>query len=808
MSIRSAWTIAFLLLLVAVDGYAQQSSIYHKGWIDFNKNGVKDVFEDPSRPVEARVQDLLSQMNLEEKTCQLATLYGFGRVLKDEQPTAAWKDSIWKDGIANIDEDLNNTAYRPQTETKYSYPYSRHAEAINTVQRWFVENTRLGIPVDFTNEGAHGLAHDRATPLPAPVNVGSTWDRTMARQAGRIEGREARALGYTNVYAPILDVARDPRWGRTLDTYSEDPFLIAELGKQMVLGIQSEHAAATLKHFAVYSVPKGGRDGRARTDPHVAPRELFDLFLYPFRRVIEEAHPMGVMSSYNDWNGEPVTGSYYFLTELLRQRFGFRGYVVSDSKAVGLLYYRHKVAGTYKEAVRQAIDAGLDVRTDFDSPGTYILPLRELVREGRVSKATLDARVADVLRVKFELGLFDQPYVADPKAADTVVHTAADEAFALRLNQESMVLLKNEGNILPLDPAKKQRILVAGPLAAEVNYAISRYGPSHNRVTTILDGIRDITRGHAHVDYALGCSARDSTWPESEVLPTPLTREEQRLIAEAVAKAKHADVVVAVLGEDMTEVGEGLSRTGLGLPGRQLQLLQALFATHKPVVLVLVNGQPLTINWADKYVPGILEAWFPGPQAGTAVATTLFGRYNPGGKLPMTFPRTVGQIETNFPFKQGSQAEQAGGDGKAYGKTRVYGALYPFGYGLSYTSFSFANLKVSPEAQHSEGEVQVSVDVTNTGSRTGDEVVQLYISQDVADVTTYESRLRGFQRVSLEPGQTQRVTFTLTPDDLSMTDKQMQWRVEPGNFVAMIGNSSEDIRLRQSFRILDSRADR
>src|SRR6202165_2420203 len=278
----------------ALAATAQQKNIYHKGWIDFNKNGIKDVFEDPAQPVDKRVADLLAQMTLEEKSCQMATLYGYGRVLKDEMPAADWKNQVWKDGIANIDEELNSLPGNKKAQSRYSFPYSRHAEAINTIQKWFVEETRLGIPVDFTNEGIHGLCHDRATSLPAPISIGSTWDRALVRQAGATVGREARALGYTNVYAPILDPARDPRWGRVVECYGEDPFLIAELGKQMCLGIQSQGVAATLKHFAVYSVPKGGRDGNARTDPHVAPRELHQIFLYPFRRVIREAHPLGV----------------------------------------------------------------------------------------------------------------------------------------------------------------------------------------------------------------------------------------------------------------------------------------------------------------------------------------------------------------------------------------------------------------------------------------------------------------------------------------------------------------------------------
>jgi len=323
---------------------SNDTKIYYRDWIDFNKNGKKDVYEDPNADIDQRVSNLVSLMTVDEKTCQMATLYGFARVLEDELPTEAWKNRVWKDGIANIDEHLNTIWNQEKTHTKYSYPYSTHAEAINTVQKWFVEETRLGIPVDFTNEGVHGLCHEKATPLPAPIGIGSTWNKDLVLQAGMMVGREARALGYTNVYAPILDVARDPRWGRVLECYGEEPFHIAEMGTQMTLGIQSQNVAATLKHFAVYSVPKGARDGDARTDPHVAPREMHQLHLYPFKRVINEAKPMGVMSSYNDYDGVPVTASSYFLTDLLRQQYGFNGYVVSDSEAVEYVSEKHHVA--------------------------------------------------------------------------------------------------------------------------------------------------------------------------------------------------------------------------------------------------------------------------------------------------------------------------------------------------------------------------------------------------------------------------------------------------------------------------------
>jgi len=788
------------LLGLALSASAQQKNIYHKGWVDFNKNGRMDVFEDPSQNIDKRIADLLSQMTIEEKTCQMATLYGYKRVLKDEMPVPNWKNEIWKDGIANIDEELNNlTSHTDDAPTQYSYPFSKHASAINTIQKWFVEETRMGIPVDFTNEGIHGLNHDRATPLPAPIGIGSTWDKQLVRQAGQTVGREAKALGYTNVYAPILDPARDQRWGRVVECYGENPFHIAEMGKQMVLGIQEEGVASTLKHYAVYSVPKGGRDGSARTDPHVAPREMHQVYLYPFRRVIQEAHPMGVMSSYNDYDGVPITGSYYFLTELLRQKFGFQGYVVSDSEAVEFLYSKHKVAADYKEAVRQAVEAGLNVRTNFTMPQTFILPLRELIKENRISMKVIDSRVADVLRVKFRLGLFDSPYVKDPKAADKLVHTAADEQMSLKMNREAMVLLKNENNLLPLDKGKYKTILVTGPLAVESNYSVSRYGPSHNPITSVFDGIKKYVGAAGKVNYLKGCDMVDVTWPESEIIETPLTTAEQAGIDSAVAQAKLSDVVIAVVGEDADRVGESLSRTGLNLPGRQLKLIQALQATGKPVVMVMINGQPLTINWENKYVPAILEAWFPSTQSGQVIAETLFGDNNPGGKLPITFPKTTGQIEFNFPFKPNSQAGQGGQN--SWGHTSVNGALYPFGYGLSYTKFEYSNLQVSPEKGQSQGDVTVTVDVTNTGQRQGDDVVQLYLKDDVSSVTTYEYDLRGFERVNLKPGEKKTVTFTLHPDDLALLDKNMNWTVEPGTFQVWIGASSEDIKLKKGFTV-------
>ena len=794
--------VKYLLLAAACLGSVTiqaKDSIYKKGWIDLNKNGVKDVYEDPEAPIEARVQDLLNQMTLEEKSCQMATLYGFGRVLKDSLPTEGWKNEIWKDGIANIDEQLNGVGSARRRTPDLIYPFSNHAEAINKTQRWFIEETRLGIPVDFSNEGIHGLNHTKATPLPAPINIGSTWNRDLVHQAGDIAGKEAKALGYNNVYAPILDVARDPRWGRVLETYGEDPYLVGELGTQMVKGIQQNGVASTLKHFAVYSIPKGGRDAAVRTDPHVAPRELHEIHLYPFKRVVQKAHPKGVMSSYNDWDGVPVTASYYFLTQLLRQEYGFKGYIVSDSEAVEFVQTKHHVADSYEEAVRQVVEAGLNVRTNFTHPKDYILPVRKLVKEGKLSMKSVDRMVADVLRVKFELGLFDSPYVKDPKAADKIVGADKHRDFVLDMQKQSLVLLKNENNLLPLDKNQTKKVLIAGPLAKETNYMISRYGPQGLDNITVYDGIKDYLGNQTEVIYAKGCEVKDANWPDSEIVPTPLTDEEKKGIAEAATAAADCDVIIAVLGEDESCTGESKSRTGLDLPGRQQQLLEALHATGKPVVLVLINGQPLTINWADRNIPSILEAWFPGQLGGEAIAQTLFGDYNPGGRLSVTFPRSIGQIEFNFPFKPGSQDGQYFEGPNGSGRTRVNGALYPFGYGLSYTTFAYSNLSVKQETPYSQSPVTVTVDVTNTGKRAGDEVVQLYIRDKVSSVITYESVLRGFERISLQPGETKTVSFVLLPEDLQILDRHMEWTVEPGEFEVRIGASSNDIKLKETF---------
>ena len=775
-----------------------KKSMYQKGWIDFNKNGVMDVYENPKAQLEDRIEDLLAQMTMDEKTCQMVTLYGYQRVLKDDLPTEEWKNSLWKDGMGAIDEHLNGFRQwgLPPSDNENVWPASRHAWALNEVQRFFVEETRLGIPVDFTNEGIRGVESFKATNFPTQLGLGHTWNRKLIHKVGYITGHEARMLGYTNVYAPILDVGRDQRWGRYEEVYGESPYLVAELGVEMVKGLQTDYqVAATGKHFIAYSNNKGAREGMARVDPQMSPREVEMLHVYPFRRAVQEGGLLGVMSSYNDYDGFPIQSSYYWLTQRLRTEWGFKGYIVSDSDAVEYLYSKHRTAKDMKEAVRQSVEAGLNVRCTFRSPESYVKPLRELVDEGGLSEEIINDRVRDILRVKFLVGLFDEPYQRDLAGADKAVCNEENAAIALQASQEAMVLLKNANNTLPLDIKSIKKIAVCGPNANEEKYALTHYGPLAVDVITVLEGIQNKVKGKAEVLYTKGCDLVDAHWPESEIIDYPLTDSEKQEIDKAVAQAQQADVAVVVLGGGQRTCGENKSRSSLELPGRQLDLLKAVQATGKPVVLVLINGRPLSINWADKFVPAILEAWYPGSMGGIAVANVLFGDYNPGGKLTVTFPKTVGQIPFNFPYKPYSQVNGGNKAGLKGNMSRINGALYNFGHGLSYTTFKYSDLQISPKVLTPNQNVTVNCKVTNTGKREGDEVVQLYLRDNISSVTTYDRNLVGFERIHLLPGETKEVTFRVRRDCMQLLNANNQWVIEPGTFTLMVGSASNKIHL-------------
>lgn len=787
--------IGISLMLTSFDGEKKKPKIYHKDWIDFNKNGVKDIYEDPTQPIEKRVEDLLSQMNMKEKTMQMVTLYGYGRVAEQEIPSDVWHDELWKDGLANIDEPSNGVV----TQSKYDLPYTKHVWAMNEIQKFFVEETRLGIPVEFTNEGIRGLNHTQSTNFPAQIGLGSSWNKELVNEIGKIVGTEGKALGYHNIYAPILDVARDQRWGRTVETYGEDPYLVTRLGVEMSKGMQDGGVVNTMKHFAIYSVPNGGRDGKSRISPHATPREIHEIYMYPFKKVIEETNPLGVMSSYNDWNGDPVTGSDYFLTQVLRNQFGFKGYVVSDSDALIHLYSKHKVAETYKEAIRQSVMAGLNVRTTFNHPSNFITPLRELVEEGKVPVAVIDERVREVLFVKFKEGLFDNP-IREEKEAE-IVKNDDFKATSLEASRESIVLLQNKNNALPLDLSKLNNILVTGPMAEEFKHNISRYGSLGLDVVTGLEGVQDFVGDKADVQYTKGSFIYDEHWPESEILPFETSAEELALMNDAVEKANASDVILCFVGGDEKTVGESVSRSSLNLPGNQEELIKKLVATGKPIITVLINGAPLSVNYADEYTDAVVEAWFPGEFGGKAIAEVLFGAYNPNGKLAVTFPRTVGQIPlTNLGYPSAYAGQHRNGPNGA-GNSRIVKPLYPFGHGLSYTEYKYDNLTFDKTTVDGEERLIVKCEITNIGKRDGKEVVQLYYNDLYSSKITYDQILRGFEKVALKAGETKEIQFILSHEDLSFMDSDGNEILEDGDFEFMIGASGADLRLNDQIKL-------
>lgn len=771
--------------LPSIDTFPQKKDIYKKGWIDFNKNGKKDIYEDPTQDVEKRLDDLISQMTLEEKAGQLVTYYGFNKVLEDSVPTLAWKQTALRNGVANIDEHLNGEIY----------DLKRLVACMHKTQRFFVEYTRLGIPVDFSNEGIRGLCAPKATSFPSMNGLGCTWDKELAYLQGEIEGKEARVLGYTNVYAPILDVARDQRWGRWEGSIGEDPYLVARLGVEMAKGIQSQKVVSTPKHYVGYGDCKAARQWDARTDPHVTPSEMYYIHEYPFRKVFQEAGALGVMCAYNDYDGVPMSGNYHYLTEVLRQEMGFKGYVVSDSYAIGRLAGVHKVAADEKESCLQALKAGLNVRTEFNKPDDYTRYIKELVEEGKLPMKRIDELVRQVLYVKFWIGLFDQPYIGSGKDTHTIVSSALHQATALRASRECLVLLKNEKQMLPLADQYK-RIAVIGPNANSKGYVPTHYGPrGFDNFISVYEGLKKVYEKDKNISitYSKGIDLVNKGWPENELIRDTLTTEEQKSIAEAVRISQESDIIVAVLGDGSSTSGESRTRSSLDLPGHQEELLQALVKTGKPVVLVLIWGRPTSINFGNKYCPAVLAAGYPGAQGGLAIAEALKGDYTPGGKLNGTWPKTVGQLPMNIPTKPNANMEEL-----HYHTVANKGLLYCFGHGLSYTQFKYENLHIDSIHTHT-GHVQVSCKITNTGRYEGDEVIQLYVNDVISSTTTYEKNLRGFERIHLKPGESSTVHFSLVPDDLILINANHERVVEPGEFKVMIGSSYEDIRLTGSF---------
>jgi len=779
--------------------FVRNKRIYHKKWIDFNKNGKKDTYEDPSRSIDERMDNLISLMTLEEKTCQLANCYGYGIVWETPLPTKEWKNKIWKDGLglscAHLEGNAGNWDNPKKEASKYVWPASTRAKTINETQRFFVEQTRLGIPVLFATEGIKGVIAPQSTCFGVPLNVGSTWNLDLIRQVGELVGEETKALGYRNLWYPILDVPHDQRWGRFEEGSSEDPTMAAKIGVELVKGVQSKGIVCTSKHFGPYGFTRGGREGHARVDARATPREIEEVSFKTWRDAIQKAGLVSCMISYPDYDGIPLH-SHPWLQNKLMDEWGMKGFLITDAAGIEHNFDKFNVAKDFKKSVEQCLNAGISVWLEFAAPDEFIRVTRELVKEGRVSEDVLNERLKSVLYTKFWSGLFDNPYLETPSQSDEIVNSDMHKAIELQVARESVILLKNDEQTLPLDLNKIGRIAVVGPVADDKSVTLKQYGPYAAEVITVLDGIKEMAGSKVEVTYAKGCSVTDKNWPKSELYSFSLSTKEQKRFDEAQSIAEDADVVVAVLGDNGRTSGESRSRTSLDLPGRQKELIQMLHRTGKPVIVVLLAGRPASINWINESIPSVLMSFLPGTSGGQAIAEAIFGELNPGGKLNCSFPKSAGALPMYFPYKKMWNDE---GINWSAGNN---GFLYPFGYGLSYTQFEYSALKVESSSIQKGDKVKISFTVKNTGDRTGDEIPQLYLHDVLGSVTTWEKRLCDFQRLTLEAGESREITLFIQPEDMEILDLNMKWAIEPGEFKVMVGSSSEDIRLQSEFEIL------
>jgi beta-glucosidase len=744
-------------------------------WLGGSCSGQDSLppYRNPAFPIEDRVNDLLKRMTLAEKVDQLAG--GRRRAFQQDDPEAK-----------QIFEKLRSLY---ATESQVS-PHDA-AELRDQAQKYLVEKSHLGIPAIFQGEALHGFMAYGSTSFPQVLGLASTWDPDLVRQAFTAAADEMASSGTNQAFTPVLDLARDPRWGRTEETYGEDPYLVSRMGVAAIEGLQGpsflidrHHVLATAKHFAVHGQPEGGTN----TAPgNYSERVIRESFLVPFQAAVREARAGSVMASYNEIDGIPSHVNRWLLDKVLRQEWGFRGYVTSDGGGLQMLVETHHVAADFAEAARKALAAGVD----YDlSDGAVYATLLAQVREGKIPETEVDLAVSRVLAAKFRLGLFESPYV-DPDYAQRITNSEEHQKLALQVAQKAIVLLKNDGNLLPLDLKKLRTIAVIGPNAGDVHLGGYSRDPGPAHQVSILDGIRNRVGSAAKVVYAEGCKITTgkqgwAAWYQNEVTrPDPKTEEES--IRAATDLARKADVAIVVVGENESTNREAWSENHLGdrdsldLLGFQDQLVKAVVETGKPTVVLLINGRPLSINYIKEQVPAILEGWYLGEQGGAAAASVLFGDVNPGGKLPITFPRSVGQLPDFYNYKPSRNRSYL------FSGRQV---LFPFGFGLSYTTFHFDNLRVSPQLVGVAENAAVTVEVANTGPRAGDEVAELYIHQRVASVTRPVMELRGFQRITLKPGEKKTVEFTLTPDALSLLDVNMNRVVEPGVFDIMVGPSS------------------
>ncbi len=740
-------------------------------------------YRDPKLPVDKRVADLLHRMTLAEKVAQLQAVNWDHTRVDDPQthelaPAAAQR--LLADGIGEITRPGDKQDARGALRLA------------NGIQKFLVEKTRLGIPALLHEEALHGLVAPGGTSFPQALGLAASFDPQLLQDIFTVVARQARARGVQHVLAPVIDVARDPRWGRIEETYGEDPYLVTRLGVAAIRGFQGtggpgavidgQHVLATAKHFTAHGTPEGGRNTAPGNYGMHAVREVF---LPPFEAAVREAGVGSVMASYNEVDGIPSHANRWLLTDLLRGEWKFPGVVVSDYFGIAELERRHHVVASLPEAGRVALHAGVDLEVP-EAEG--FKTLAEEVRAGRVPQAEVDQAVSRVLRAKFLLGLFEHPYV--DAGANVELERPADRALARRAADETMVLLKNDHGLLPLDPAHLKSIAVIGPNAAVTRLGGYTGGPDHP--ISVVDGLRARLGDKVKLTTAPGCglTAGNRGWAD-DVVQLSDPREDARLIAEAARVAAAADVVLLVIGQNEQLSREAWADNHLGdrmtldLPGRQMELARAVLATGRPTIVLLIHGSPLTIEELSRSVPAILDGFYLGEETGTAVADVLFGDVSPAGRLPLTVPRYVGTLPMYYDDKPTA------------GRPRLFeepGPLWPFGYGLSYTTFKYDPPVVTPATIAPNGKATVAVTVTNTGKRASDEVVQLYIHDLVSSVTRPVQELKGFRRVHLAPGETKKVEFALGFDELSFYDVAMKRVVEPGRFEIMVGGSSNDVQ--------------
>jgi beta-glucosidase len=745
------------------------------------------AFRDAALPTEQRVQDLLKRMTLEEKVAQLQGVF-----IRDPKAFDAQGNFTGGEEAALLVNGAGGVFAMAGGGGRFMSSPRDGLIKMNAIQKYMMEKTRLGIPVSSIAEALHGLMAEGATSFPQAIALGGTWDLALVEQVFAVAGRESAAHGRRQVLGPVLDLARDPRWGRFEECYSEDPYLASRMGMAAIYGLQGrsatvdpEHVLVTLKHFAGHGQSEGGRN---MAPLEFSDREFISDHLYPFEMAVKVAHAHALMASYNEWDGIPNHVNHRLLTDILRTQWGFDGEVMSDGGGIEKVYQDNLAAAGPDEAGIMAIEAGVDVSLG-GRPGCFT-HLAEEERAGKVSLAAIDRAAADVIRLKFLGGVFEHPFT-DPDNVAKVTNTEADRTLARRAGDEALVLLKNEGHVLPLDPAKIKTLAVVGPNAADVH--LGGYSAVPMEGVSVLQGIRDFAGTSFKVLYAEGCKLtvnHVSGWlvNESPVLNDPA--DDSRLIDEAVDAALKSDAVVLVIGENELLRREAWNddhlgdRDSLELVGRQNDLATALIATGKPVIVFLVNGGPLAINRIQQKAPAIVECWYLGEETGHSVADILFGAVSPSGKLTVTLPRSVGQIPDFYDHKPSRFRNYVLVDPTP---------LYPFGYGLSYAAFDYRNLRVSPETIAAGGSAQVSVDVTNSGRVRADEVVELYIHAAISMPVRPVEELKDFARVTLNPGETRTVSFTLTSDKLESFNLEMRRTVEPGDFEVLVGKSSVDV---------------